>query len=370
LAQKKLILGILSTLRSQGQAPFAGQSGPFAELLEIAGRRKVTAYVFTREDVDWQNNRVMGWIYHEKPAPGWQQQPFPLPSVVYNRIPNRSLEADPAVREFCDRLKKHYGPRYFNPGFLDKWDTYRLLAGAGNIGCRLPETHIVYSPQIITQMLARYGDIYLKPQANSLGIGISQVVKTHGGKITCYTRQPNGAGSSADFATVEDLVASLPLLQKGVPYLAQQTVKLAKYQDRPFDIRLLAQKDRRGSWRKTGWAARVAGPDAITTHVIYGGDRQPVKMVLSSRRYTRVLAKVKTLVASVTGIIEKDWQSNFGELEMDIAVDVNGQLWLFEVNAKPFKFDENLLRAKSLLRLIHYARFLANSHPSATVKRR
>ncbi len=370
MAQKQLILGILSNVRSQGQQPFAGQSEPFAELLGVARRRKVIAYVFSKEGFDWQNRRVMGWECLEKPVPVWQQRSFPLPDIVYNRIPNRALESQQDLQEFLGLLKKRYGPRFFNPGFLDKWKTYCVLADANNIGCRLPETKIISTPQTILHMLAKHSDIYLKPQANSLGIGISRITKTAGDKFVCRTQMPDGENIPPAFATVEELLASLPLWQKGIPYLAQQTVKLAKYQDRPFDIRLLAQKDRRGCWRKTGWAARVAGPDAITTHVIYGGARQPVSAVLSSKQYVRVLKKANILVATIPKIIEAAWQSNFGELEMDIAVDSNGYLWLFEMNAKPFKFDENLLRTKSLLRLIDYSRYLADSHPATAVKRR
>lgn len=361
MAEKKLVLGILSTLRCQGQLPFAGQSEPFAELLEVARRRKITAYVFTKEDVDWQNRRVMGWEYRNEPTSTWQQRLFPLPAVIYNRIPSRALESQPAMQEFLDLLKKRYGPRFFNPGFLDKWETYRSLAGAKRTGCRLPETCLVTSPQTVRQILARHGDIYLKPRANSLGIGISRITRAPGGKYACRTRLQNGEVITASFDAAENLLASLPLWQQDVPYLAQQTVKMTSYRNRPFDIRLLVQKDRYGHWRKTGWAARVAGPDAVTTHVIYGGERLPVSKVLSSRHYARARAKAKILAVTVPKIIESAWQSCFGEMEMDIAVDTNGHLWLLEVNAKPFKFDESLLRTKSLLRLTDYARFLAGN---------
>jgi hypothetical protein len=370
LAQNKLIFGVLSTLRYQDGLPFAGQSKPFAELLEVARRRKVQAYIFTKDDIDWQKRRVMGWEYGQDNEVGWQQQIFPIPNVVYNRIPNRVLESQPAMQEFFVLLKAKYGPRFFNPGFLDKWETYRVLAETEKTCCRLPETRPVTDPGDIRQMLDRYGDIYLKPRANSLGIGISRITKTPDGKLNCRTQQPGNSDIADQYQTLEDLLADLPLWRQEAPYLVQQTVGMARYLNRPFDIRLLAQKDRHGHWRKTGWAARVAAPGGITTHVIYGGDRLPVSQAMSKWRYTRLLAKAKALAATVPGIVEAAWQSSFGELEMDIAVDHGGELWLFEVNAKPFKFDEDLLRAKSLLRLIHYARYLADSRPVSKGKRR
>ena len=370
MAQKKLILGILSTLRSHPpEMPFAGQSGPFAELLTYARRRNITAYVFTNEGFNWSGNQVSGWDYVGEPSQEWQQKTFPLPDIIYNRIPNRAQESQPAMQEFLDLLKKRYGPRFFNPGFLDKWETYRLLSSARHTGCRLPETHYLTGPQTIRQMLARWGDIYLKPRANSLGIGISRVT-TSGGKLICHTLTQDNSSRTAEFCNAEELLASLPLWQKGDAYLVQETVQMALYQARPFDIRLLAQKDRRGRWRKTGWAARVAGPGAVTTHVIYGGERMPVSTVLSKSHYSKAVVKANKLAVTLPKIIESAWQSDFGELEMDIAIDVKGRLNLFELNAKPFKFDENMLRAKSLLRLFHYSHYLAGSRPSSNRKRR
>lgn len=366
MAKNKPILGILSTIRGQVPLPFAGQSNPFAELLEIARRREITAYVFTKEDVDWENKSVIGWEYRDTPMPEWLRRDFPLPDVIYNRIPSRALETQPAMQEFIELVKSLYGPRFFNPGFLDKWETYNLLAKAKKIGCRLPETRLADSPETVLAMLNKYNDIFLKPRANSLGIGISRITGIPGGGFVCRTLQQDGAVSDTKFSGPEELLASLPIWQKDVQYLAQQTVKRACYQKRPFDIRLLVQKDRCGRWRKTGWAGRVTGPGAVTTHVIYGGERQPVSQILKGRYLTQARAQAKILTAKAPKIIESAWQSSFGELEMDVAVDTAGNLWLLEVNAKPFKFDESLLRTKSLLRLTDYARYLVWYHAGQT----
>lgn len=369
MAENNLIFGILSSIRGQCPLPFAGQSEPFAELLEIARRRKITAYVFTKEDVDWQARRVSGWEYLNKPLPEWRQRSFPLPDVIYNRIPSRALETQPAMQEFFELVKSNYGPRFFNPGFLDKWETYRLLAGAGKTGWRLPETRLAKSPETVRRMLQKHKDIYLKPRANSLGIGIIRIITISGSDFICHILEQDGTVKVTRFTTAEALLSALPIWQNDTPYLAQQTVKRACFQKRPFDIRLLVQKDRRGRWRKTGWAARVSGPDAITSHVIYGGERQPVAKILKGRYLDRALAQAKTLAATAPKIIEAAWQRSFGELEMDVAIDTAGNLWLLEVNAKPFKFDEALLRAKSLLRLTDYARYLAGPFPPAPDRR-
>jgi len=144
----------------------------------------------------------------------------------------------------------------------------------------------------------------------------------------------------------------------------QQAIALAKFKGRPFDLRLLIQKNRHGQWQKTGVAARVAGEGSITTHVFYGGTRDSTRKAIDyaakAHRFSRVEVEkqLKTLISLFPKTIEKSAKQSFGELEIDLGIDQQGKVWFFEANSKPFRFDEKLIRAKSLVRLIHYAKFL------------
>ncbi len=43
---------------------------------------------------------------------------------------------------------------------------------------------------------------------------------------------------------------------------------------------------------------------------------------------------------------------------MDLGIDSEGVLWFFEANSRPMKFDEPLIRKKSLERIFHYSDYL------------
>jgi hypothetical protein len=124
------------------------------------------------------------------------------------------------------------------------------------------------------------------------------------------------------------------------------------------------QKDKTGQWKRTGLAARVAGKGSITTHCFYGGTRVPAEEAIKQAArncgfsVTNAKKQLHHIQIIIPKYIEKAFNKPFGELEMDIGLDRMGKIWFFEANSKPFRFDEKLIRAKSLVRLIHYVSYL------------
>ncbi len=359
------ILGILSIPRP-GPNPFVGgQNEAFPEILMVAERMNCIAFVFSPFDLDWSRNAVWGYRYNWKNQPGeWERHLFPLPSVIYNRIPNRTIENRGEIKNILAVIKQKYGPRIFNPFFLDKWDTHLILCNSKDTSRFLPETRRLTHPKVIDQMLNRYNSVYIKPTANSLGNEILKVYRRDQGQYY-FIHQSLGQQPREGLAfNCGELVVEWPASEEGTEYLVQQAIPLAEVEGRPFDLRLLVQKNRQGTWHKTGTAARLAGTGRITTHVFYGGTQLPAAPAIreAARHFRfshrRVYNQLKKLQLKIPQIIEKAYGESFGELEMDVGIDQMGKVWFFEANSKPFRFDEKLIRAKSLVRLIHYVRYL------------
>ncbi|WP_052186947.1 YheC/YheD family protein [Thermoactinomyces sp. Gus2-1] len=53
--------------------------------------------------------------------------------------------------------------------------------------------------------------------------------------------------------------------------------------------------------------------------------------------------------------IENQQNALLGEMSMDLGIEKDGSLWIFEANSKPMKFDEPNIRRRSLRRLIEYS---------------
>jgi hypothetical protein len=58
--------------------------------------------------------------------------------------------------------------------------------------------------------------------------------------------------------------------------------------------------------------------------------------------------------------IERRSGQHLGEMSMDLGVDQRKQLWFFEANSKPMKFDEPDIRDRSLHTMIEYSLHLGN----------
>jgi hypothetical protein len=295
----------------------------------------------------------------------WERQLYPLPGIIYNRIPNRTLEKREEVSKAIDLLRQKYGPRLFNPCFLDKWHTHAILCSNEHTNGFLPATQLLHQFRVIFDMLKKHKSVFLKPTANSLG---NEMVKINIDSQNCYyfIHQTLGNQRREGFVTsFSELLRELPAITNGAnTYLVQQAITLAKCEGRPFDLRLLVQKNRYGQWQKTGMAARLAGQGSISTHMFYGGTRESARKAISSAANThgfspkKVEKQLKTLISLFPKTIEKSVGQSFGELEMDLGIDQQGRVWFFEANSKPFRFDEKLIRAKSLVRLIHYTKYL------------
>jgi len=344
--------------------PFGPQSGSFKNLILTGGRLNALVYVFTPADIDWASRTITGKTYVVQRGKGkWEPRNFPLPDIVYDRIPTRTDEGRPEVREAKEKLQEISYIKYFNPQFLNKWITYKALVEDKAMVRYVPETILYENFGSVLAMLNRHGGIFLKPTASSVGKGIMEIRWFDGG-YQCRFRhsQHNVSKVVRGNQALQELVQS----QVGRrSYLVQQGIDLAHYQQRPFDVRALVQKTVDGSWVITGMAARVAGPGSITTHVPNGGTAESLAKVIKEvfgqeldepKGIGEELRKAALLAPP---LIERYLQKNFAELSMDIGIDERGQVWIIEANSKPFRFDEKVIRLQSWVTIINYAKRIA-----------
>ncbi|MDA8234742.1 MAG: YheC/YheD family protein [Clostridia bacterium] len=362
------IIGIFTYRDEQHQLnpglPFGAQTGSFKSLILTGARLNALVFVFTPSDIDWETRTIKGKTYLGEKGKGiWETRNFPLPDVVYDRIPTRTDEGRPEVQDAKERLQEIRYINYFNPQFLNKWITYNALMEDELMARYIPDTALYEDFTSVALMLKRHGRVFLKPTASSIGKGIMEILWVKGG-FQCRFRQSQSNVSKVIRSSKElkDLVDSLVGRRS---YLVQQGIVLAHYQERPFDVRALVQKTVDGSWVVTGMAARVAGPGSITTHVPNGGTAEALDKVIKEvfdqeltedRGIGRELRKAALLAPP---LIESYLQKNFAELSMDIGIDQGGRVWIIEVNSKPFRFDEKVIRLQSWVTIINYAKRVA-----------
>jgi len=356
----KPLIGVLSCPIGKRTRPILSN---YQELIIQGRKRGITVFVFEPKGVDWKHRQVLGWTLVKGAERGWILYNFPLPDVVYNRIPNRKAESRPEVQRCFEHLKQENIP-FFNPCYLDKWVVYNWLAKDRTLMGHLPKTQL-FSMVGLNEMLEKAGSVYLKPRLGSVGRGIMRIDKVQSGfRINVRTGKGYATYNEKEIARI---TARLKSKKPQKEYIIQETIDLARYQGRIFDIRTLIQKDLEGEWKVTGIGARLAAKNAFLTHVPNDGQVIPLKTALgevlenSEIRMHVIYDRVVELAQAVGTCIDRSSNMAFGELSLDIALDANLSLWLLEVNSKPFRFDEPDIRILSRNRVLDYATFLTRS---------
>lgn len=363
--KKKPCVAIL-TYRDQSRI-FRGNRDNFIDLLHTAKAEGVNAYIVAQDEFNPHGRgNVKGFIYSSKQKK-WIRVERPFPHVVYNRIPYRKFEQLPEVQKLLQEMLHHPEIRLFNPAFFSKWSLFEWLYASRSTRKHIPETVKLNGPVDLVRLTRKYKVIYLKPIKGKAGKGIMKVqrVAGTGPNVANGYRLIHQQSTGTESAVYDSLWKLYEVVKSHTgdkEYIAQQGITLAKAGGRPFDLRILVQKNAKGIWRISGVGARVAGASSITTHVPRGGSiDDPVKLlttVFGAARCRDILREARTTALLLAQQIEQGSGHTLGEMSMDLGVDHEGKLWFFEANSKPMKFDEPHIRSRSLRRLVRYWKYL------------
>ncbi|WP_202081374.1 YheC/YheD family protein [Caldalkalibacillus salinus] len=351
------LLGILTT--KGGKSPFAGNKKNFIDLSRTGKQHGAIVFVFTPDDVHWENNSIHGSMYDFKKRT-WKRALFPLPNVVYNRVPTRKSEALTKVQSCITRLKSAQGVTLFNPHFFNKQELFTLLQNEESIRPYLPDTKQLQSKNSLLDMLNKHKSVYLKPTKGKAGAGIIKVAYNKEQQVYTINSQKGDTPKILKTRQFDQVWRWFQTNKYKSPYLIQQAINLHQIKHCPFDFRVLLQKNNTGQWEVTGIGTRVAGVDRITTHVPRGGRIENPTHVLNqlypTSQASMISKKLKTLAITIAKALEGEY-SYLGEMSMDIGLDTDSHLWFFEANSKPMKFDEPTIRSQSLKNIIGYAQY-------------
>lgn len=363
-------IGIVTTgLYNHASNPIGARSSFFYKLLQAQEGKGVFYFIFSPDDVDWEEKQVRGWFLRrtKQGRYQWKKLLTALPDVVYDRIPSRGAEKKDSVRQFKLQLANYENLPMFNQGFFNKWGVHQLLYPNPEVNEHIPETYHAPSQRTLRSMLSKYRMLYLKPKDGSLGYGIVKVVRSPRNyyEVSYHT---GGTNVKRKFRKLESLYQYIFRTRKVSSYLVQQGINLATYQGRPFDFRVHLHKNQQNQWVISCMAAKVAGSGSVTTHVRTGGTVIPGEDLLQylfGKQKNLVQTRICEAAIRLATAIEQAKGIYLGELGLDMGIDTNGRVWMFEANSKPgrsiFKHSR-LKHADEISRslLVDYSCYLAN----------
>lgn len=307
-----------------------------SEILDYEG----ISFVFTLEDL--RENWVDGHLYLPNKE-HWLRIKFPIPHLVYNRLPLRKMEETEQYQSAI-RLFQKKDVCFFNPSFLDKFELFKIFSEDANFGRFFPETILIQDRLSLESFLNQYKDIYVKPSNAAKGRGIYRIIRHE--KILVQ-----GLKEELTFADFDGLWNEFKVKFTKAPYIAQKAISPLLHEGNRYDFRVLAHFDGE-KYIVTGIGIRQSVEQSVTTHIPNGGRLLPQEEVLKEKDKLFIQEVVQRCGDILTKKI-----GFFGEFSIDAGLTENEDYVIYEINSKPMSFDEKdieVARVRQLVQLFGY----------------
>lgn len=315
--------------------------------------RKLGASVvfFSLKTIQFSKKKIVGYVPASKRTNILIR---PIPRIVHNR----SMSTKIRKRQQLKRLSSL--SYVFNAkNRYSKLRIHRLLNQSSVLQSHLPDT-VRYGKKALSAMMLRHDSLFIKPLSSSVGKGIIRIKKLPSGKWSLRK------GRKSYELRAKQVFPFLSRMTRGQSYLIQQGIDLARYRNRPYDIRVTVQRGGTGSWQVTGMVGKVAGRGKYLTNVARGGTAVHCEKLFSASGFPVSYTKqrVRSLSLSVAEHLSAKLP-RLADLGLDIGVDRTGHPYFIEMNGRDQRYAFAKAGMKHVFRRtyenpIHYALYVAN----------
>jgi len=297
---------------------------------------KARLFFFAASSVNVGMDRIDG-TYWNPIAKRWKQQSFSIPNILYVRGGgDRTL-----IENLVSKVRKRGIVINYPP--FDKWTLYQNLIRNEYMQDYLPDTVIYQSEKDLENMLAKYGQIYLKPTRGRKGRNVVRVrQKGEGYHISFFVDIGSSKGlKQFDLSELDSVVKFATRMYRGNLFLVQQAIDLVTFDGKLVDLRAEMVRNSEGKVEIIAVSARVGGSQSpITTH----------SSVVSLDYYLSIICKyprnkiyatkndIKEFLISTYRHVEAH-HGMYGEIGIDFGIDRNGKLWFIECNSQSAKIS-------------------------------
>jgi glutathione synthase/RimK-type ligase-like ATP-grasp enzyme len=320
-------LGLLTVKNGQ-------ELGMFTKIAQLAKKWGISVVRFTPTSIQPITHDVNGYSFHpDKNA--WVEATFPIPPFIYDRCFYTTKESYSKNSPIVEWLKKSPNTNFLGYGLPSKWSIYQSLKSVLDIAPFLPITEQASSEEVINNFLQDYKTIILKPDHGSQGKGIFKVTKKRS-RFEISTQNKENT-ITKEFETTEDFQKFLNSLIIKRDYLVQPFYSLSDRSDRPFDIRILMQKNKFGEWSETGRGVRTGSQSHFVSNLFSGATISNFDDYLQTYSYRNkqiILSEIDQISKTLPKVLEDNFSRLF-ELGIDIGIDKYLKIYILDCNSKP-----------------------------------
>lgn len=359
------VMGVMVSGNPESSPPFGETL--FCRRLTLAGsRHNLKVYVFSAEGIPDSGATFEGYQYT---GGQWLTVTFPVPDIIYDRVNYHDPSQLQVIREGLARLTEDGYPfQYLARGLSGKWNVYRSLKRKEIFRPHLPKTaKYVSSRQLAKWLLHHNHEVFLKPHSGTHGKMTLHVRRAGDGQdLTVIGRDSHNVQFHKHFHDWKTGAAWIEGFMGERAFIIQPYLQLTNSKGRPFDIRVLMQKNESGRWGLTGMAVRLGGQNSATSNLHGGGTAVGAGRFMNQEFGEPAAARIFDTIRRLSADIPEHLESCFGrlaELGIDFGVDRDGRVWIIEVNSKPgrsafFQIGDPVSARESVENPVRYARYL------------
>lgn len=312
----------------------------------VAKMEGIEFYYFSPLGVNFDTKMIGGYKYEQG---NWVQSEMAFPDVIYNVSGMKT----PAQKKIYRQLKNSI-PFTSHP-IGNKLKVYKKVLQMPEFSSYVIPSKKIKKQEVVFKLLDEFNKVIVKPLKGSQGRGVIYLEKKE-------NQFEFVEGFERQLLDKEELESMLtPLIHQKVmlvqPYISSKTK-----QGLPFDLRLHVQKNGEGKWGITLIYPRIGSEDGIISNISSGGYIAKLENFLEREYgpegydFERTLEKFAVRFSKE---LDSLYKNRLDELGIDIGIDENKKIWIYEVNWRPGSAYRGLDAA---MQTIPYAAFLARQH--------
>lgn len=306
----------------------------------------VNFFYFTPSRVNLKQKRINGLFYENGK---WIEREVGYPNVIFNAGGTLTTKQD----EIVDILQEEI-PFTSHP-IGDKISVYKRIKKSGQFTQYLVPSEKLVDDTTIFLYLDKYKSIIIKPLAGAKGEGIIYAEKKDKNFLLKTVEMEH------HYSKRELKEWIVELLQLDETYLVQPFIHSKTKTGLSFDLRLHVQKDGQGKWKLTAIYPRIAN-SGVVSNLSIGGYTSYLPDFLKQQfenEFYNVQRYLEVFAIQFSTHFDSLYDEPLDELGIDVGLDENQKIWIYEVNWRPGTPVLFYLEADVAKRTIEYAVYLA-----------
>ncbi|WP_018132357.1 YheC/YheD family endospore coat-associated protein [Effusibacillus pohliae] len=311
---------------------------------------------------DFHADHIKGWIGRQigKADEKWVRKTMPLPDVVYDNVFVHLVNRGKTIR--LRRICRRRRIPLFNPYVPNKWIVHRILQRIPETASCLPVTRHARDPQDVFDLLNRFQTVYVKPAGGYGGQGVTRIAKMENGLYHVEIDRLHGTRVCFKKSMAEPQLRRWLRHRLRSRHIVQQALRLMQVDGGQLDFRVVVQRTADGEWMVIGIVPKIAAVGGVVTNLVAGGRKTSLDWLTewaSRHGKTIPLHRLETAVLRIAGVWSKRLPT-LAILGFDMGVDVNGKVWMIELNTKPARsLLTPAMQQKSYRAFAEFAHYLA-----------